>query len=239
MFPAFTDTLHADPLDGLTRAELTERVECVRELKAGLAAYEARLAVAIDALDDSGLDSRGVLRSNGRVSGRTAARVSATAHALEDMPKTRAALQAGRITIEHAHALSKAGADVDSADSEIVDIAESGPADIFAKRATEWVTARKKDDPKPEHDEQRILRSLKRWDDKATGMGMYLLALDCITRQELDSALDRRERQLWEADGDAPPHPKHNVTATLDIAGMTTNDGTPLASLVQDGKPLP
>ena len=33
-------------------------------------------------------------------------------------------------------------------------------------------------------------------------MGMYLLALDCITRQELDSALDRRERQLWEADGD-------------------------------------
>jgi hypothetical protein len=39
--------------------------------------------------------------------------------------------------------------------------------------------------------------------------------------------------------GDAPPHPKHNVTATLDIAGMTTNDGTPLTSLVQDGKPLP
>lgn len=39
--------------------------------------------------------------------------------------------------------------------------------------------------------------------------------------------------------GCAPPHPKHQLNVTLDLAGLTDAGGTPLAALVVDGEPLP
>jgi hypothetical protein len=187
------------------------------------------------------------------------------------MPRTEAALQCGRITIEHAHALARAGRKIDpvAADDELVDIAESGPADIFAKRTTEWITTKKTTDPQPDHAAQRRARLLKRWNDDDTGLRMFLLGVDQTTGKLADAEIDRLERQLWNDDGgrkadpttartldqrladatvelicgarrsdDRPPHPKSNVTAVLDIAGMTTHHGAPLASLIQDGAPL-
>ncbi|MDW3219016.1 MAG: DUF222 domain-containing protein [Acidimicrobiales bacterium] len=272
MFTATITAMREDRLDGLPRAELVDRVEQLRRFRGAVADYEARLVRAIDGLDDNGLDGRGVLRSHGRVSGRAAHRAARTAHGLADMPRAEAALAAGRITVEHAHSLTKAGREInpESADAELVEIAETSPADLFAKRTTEWITKRKKSDPKPDHDAQRRARTLKRWDDKATGLRMFLLGVDQTTGALLDADINRLEQTLWNDDGgrnadpntartldqrladatvqlitgarrtaDRPPHPKSNVTIMIDLADMTTDDGAPLATLVQDGQPLP
>ena len=178
MFTATATTMRNDPVDSLTRAELTARVEAVAEFEGAIAAYKLRLATAIDALPDEGLNARGVLRSHGRVSGKTAARIVETADGLAEMPKTREALDSGRITIEHATVLARAGQEVDpeSADSELVGVAESGPADIVAKRVREWVGLRTKPDPKTD-EQQHAARTFKRWDDNDTGLAMYLFGV--------------------------------------------------------------
>ncbi|MDW3220071.1 MAG: DUF222 domain-containing protein [Acidimicrobiales bacterium] len=272
MFTATITAMRQDRLDGLPRAELVDRVEELRRFRGAVADYEARLVRAIDSLDDNGLDGRGVLRSHGRVSGKTAHRAARTAHGLADMPRAAAALRDGRITVEHAHSLTKAGREIDPelADAELVEIAEASPADLFAKRTTEWIAKRTRKDPKPDHDAQRRARTLKRWDDKATGLRMFLLGVDQTTGALLDADINRLEQTLWNDDGgrnadpatartldqrladavtqlitgarregDRPPHPKSNVTVLIDIAAMTSDDGSPLASLVQDGQPLP
>ncbi len=146
MLTATAAALRDDDVESLHRAELVTRVKAVAEFEGALAAYKLRLASAIDALKDDGLNSRGVLRSHGGVAGKTAARLADTAAGLAEMPRTRAALDAGRITIEHATILARAGEEVDPAraDEELVGVAESGPADIVAKRVREWVGQRTK-----------------------------------------------------------------------------------------------
>ena len=61
MFTTVDAALREDPVDGLPRAALVQRVEALAEHEAAVAAYKTRLIRAIDELDDSGLDGRGVL----------------------------------------------------------------------------------------------------------------------------------------------------------------------------------
>ena len=272
MFQATITTMQQDPVGSLDRDALVGRIEELRLLRSAVSAYEARVVRAIDALDDDGLDGRGVLRSAGRMAGKTAHRAASIAHALTDLPQVAASLEAGRITAEHAASLVRAAEEIDpqSVDAELVGLAESGPADIAAKRIREWVTERTKNDPKPTLDEQHRLRTFRRWDDKTTGLAMFLFGIDQTQAAAADARLNRRERQLYDADGgrdgapdlirtteqryadafielltapdrasSTPPHPKYSLAATFDVRGLTMNDGTPVASLVRDGMPLP
>ena len=272
MFTPAITTMQQDPVGSLDRDALVGRIEELRLLRSAVAAYEARVVRAIDALDDDGLDGRGVLRSAGRMAGKTAHRAASVAHALTDLPQVAASLETGRITAEHATALVRAAEEIDpqSVDAELVELAESGPADIAAKRIREWVTERTKKNPKPTLDEQHRLRMFKRWNDKATGLAMFLFGIDQTQAVAGDARLNHRERQLYDADGGrdgAPdlirttqqryadafielltgsqasgatmPHPKYTLAATFDVKGLTLDDGTPVASMVRDGQPLP
>ncbi|MEM7142003.1 MAG: HNH endonuclease [Actinomycetota bacterium] len=270
MFTTVITAIQGDDVDLFCRAELTARVNDLRDLRAAIDAHEARLVRAIDALPDEGLDGRGVLRSHGGKSARAANRAARTAHALGGMPDAESALASGRITAEHADVLAKAARDVDPelVDAELVSVAETGPADVFAKRATEWVSQKTRRDTKADHDAQRRARTVKRWNDDDTGLAMFLLGVDQVTGAAIDTELTRLERRFYDDDGrsgdpdtrrttdqrladamvelitgtrasDAPPHPKHNVTVMFDLSGTTTDDGQPLATLVTDGKPLP
>ncbi|MEM7142286.1 MAG: hypothetical protein AAF548_14785, partial [Actinomycetota bacterium] len=203
MFTAVIDQLKADDVHTLCRAEITAEVAALRELEGAIAVRLARLTRGIDALPDEGLDGRGVLRSHGRKSSRAANRTARTAHALGEMPDAESALASGRITAEHADVLANAARHVDpeTVDAELVEIAQTGPADVFAKRATEWVTSKTRRDTKADHDAQRRARTVKRWNDDDTGLAMFLLGVDQVTGAAIDTELTRLERRFYDDDG--------------------------------------
>ncbi len=59
---------------GLTRAELCEVTAGVGRVRGALDALEVRVAAVVDDLDDDGGDGESMMRSQGRVSKREAAR---------------------------------------------------------------------------------------------------------------------------------------------------------------------
>ncbi|MEZ5166009.1 MAG: DUF222 domain-containing protein [Acidimicrobiales bacterium] len=122
-----------------------------------LEAYRGRLLCAIDGLGDKGLDAAGVLRSEGRVSARTAGRMAATAKKLESLPRMAEALAEGAITFEHAESVAKAAETVtaERADTELVEQAKACPADVFGKRSREWSTKHRADDGTVEYERHR------------------------------------------------------------------------------------
>ena len=129
MFIRLVDTLRNDPVESLTRPGLFERLADLREIKGATAVYEARVVRAVDALGDSGPDGAAVMRSAGRLSGSAAGLVAKTAAGLEDLTATTAALETGRITLEHADTIVSAGEDVTpkQADTDLVGLAEMCP----------------------------------------------------------------------------------------------------------------
>lgn len=203
MFEAVKQLLREDQVDVLTRGELNDRFDAIRKLRGAVDRYEARLITAVNALDDSGLDGEGTLRSRGRVSSKKANRAAKTASKLDELPETAKALDEGRITGEHADAVADAAEQTspEEADRELIDDAETEPADIFAKRSRKWANDNKK--PAVDDDEQarrRRNRSGKKWvgDDN---MAMFLFALDPDAGNDAWNALETRANEMFRDDG--------------------------------------
>ena len=177
---------------------------------AGLAALEAHLAerrlavtAAIDALDDNGLSAADVNRSVGRCSARRAHRLADTAAAFATMPAATAALRTGAITFEHADALARAADDIDpgAVDEELVTTAAVAPADLFSRRARDWVNDRlTPTDVDERHQAQRARRTVRTWTDRS-GLHWFLLGTDAISGAAIHKHLDHRVDRLWRADG--------------------------------------
>ena len=283
MFTAALDELSTlsetggDALVGLSRSELEGRVAATRRIVSAAEAHLADLMVAINALDDNGLDGAGVLRARGGVSSKQAMRAAKTAATLAQMPDTKAALAAGRITAEHADAVADAAAKTspDVADALIGNRAPEAPiepADVFAKRAREHANRHTTtpDDGLAKHERQHRNRTAMITTDDASGMGIFRFELDptaaARTRQELEHLATRmwhddggrdadlrtartRDQRLADAfvelvtgpkaDACSSRHPKSQLNINIDIAALTMDDGTPLATLVADGTPLP
>lgn len=204
MFAELKQHLREDPVDFLTRVQLNDRFAEVRRLKGAVAAYEARLVRAVDGLGDRGLDGKGMLRAQGKTSDRAAARTAKTASMLEELPEVEAALEAGRITSEHADAMADAAEKVspEAAQAELLDTDEVPPADVFAKRAREWAGKRADNDGTDRHRRQRNNRSGSHWIDRDNdGMWMFQFGLDDERGQLAKRALDRREQEMWRDDG--------------------------------------
>ena len=192
-----------DHFRGLSRPELCDRVKAAAELKAALTSFEARLCLAIDELDDAGVDGAGVLRTVGRSSSRSASATSELASGLAGLPITGAALSAGQITGEHAIALARAAAKVspEKADSELVAKAQSCPADVFIKHVREWIAAHAKpDDGAEELARQRSLRQASSWTDD-DGLVCLLAKFDPITGKQLEKRIQQKYDELWREDG--------------------------------------
>ncbi|MEZ5165340.1 MAG: DUF222 domain-containing protein [Acidimicrobiales bacterium] len=219
MFDDLCDLLSSDPVELLTRSQLCDRVGALRRLRGALDAYEARVVCAIDGLGDRGLDAAGVLRSEGRVSARTAGRVAATAKRLESLPRTAEALRAGAITFEHAESVAKAAETVtaERADAELVEQAKACPADVFGKRSREWSTKYRADDGTVEYERHRRDRLVTKWvgDD---GMAMFLAALDKPTGDAVWKTLEQRAEELWRDDGGRDGNPDEMRTLDQRLA---------------------
>ena len=276
MFPTALQELTDDSIVSLSRRELEARVAAVRGLRGTLDAYEARVLVAIERLDDGGLDSAGVLRSRGGASSKRAMRAAKTAVVMDHLPATAAALADGRITAEHADAVADAAATTtpELADSLIADRDEAvvvEPADVFAKRTREWTSAQPTpDDGRAVHERQRRNRVGMITTDRESGMGVFRFELDPTSAARARRELEHLATQMWHDDGgrgaevrtartkdqrladafldlitgakaDARKvrHPKTQVNLNIDISAATLPDGTPIATMVADGSPLP
>ncbi|MEZ5168478.1 MAG: DUF222 domain-containing protein [Acidimicrobiales bacterium] len=208
MFDDLCDLLSNDPVEWLTRSQLVDRVGAATRAISQLEAYRGRVLCAIDGLGDKGLDAAGVLRSEGRVSARTAGRMASTAKKLEALPRTAEALAEGAITFEHAESVAKAADTVtaERADAELVEQAKAAPADVFGKRSREWSTKHRADDGTEEFERQRRDRRVTHWtgDD---GMAMFLAALDKPTGETVAKILEQRAEELWRDDGGRDGNP--------------------------------
>ncbi len=244
---------------GMTRHELVDLVEQLRRLKGAAAALEGRVTTTINSLDDSGLDGAGVLRLVGRISGRAAARVSATAEMLTDMPLTAAALDSGEITATHADLIASAAKQVSPvlADLPLSARAAKCSADKFAKDCRAWVIDNRPSDEPPES--LRAQRSVTDWIGR-DGMFHLHAKLDPAAGAVLRSRIDDRTNQLFkddggrdaspsemrttvqrradalcglvEATGAGPRHPKHQITVVADIRRLRSDDPTGAAEMI-------
>jgi len=193
---------HRDPPD-TTRHGLVAEIELVSAAQSALDAYRHRITAAIDGLGDRGLDAAGVLRTVGRMSSRAAGRVAKTAAPMAKLPGAVEALAAGAITSEHADVLADAAGHVDTrlVDTDLVKLACASPADLFARRAREWVSRRQNHgDAGQRQDRQRRERAVTSWADP-DGMKVWLAKLDPVAAASVASSLDAEYDRLWRLDG--------------------------------------
>jgi len=217
-----------------TRRGLIAEIEMLAAAQSAIDAYRHRVVVAIDALADQGLDATEVLRSVARMSSRAAGRVAKSAAALTELPRCTAALAAGEITSEHANVLADAGTHVDSAlvDVELIEVARSSPADLFARRAREWISANHGiNDSESAQARRHTRRSVSSWTDD-DGMKVWLAKLDPVTAAEVSSSLDAEYDRLWRLDGgrycprsDAPVRSPQQRMADAFVSLVTGSNG--------------
>ena len=94
----------------------------------------------LDSLGDAGADSAVVGRSVGRRSERQAKKDMVTARGLAEMPALAESLAEGRLNVEHAAIVADAAEQVTPEVAEaLVKTAEAMPADLFARKAREFV----------------------------------------------------------------------------------------------------
>ncbi|NIR40548.1 MAG: hypothetical protein GWN79_23105, partial [Actinobacteria bacterium] len=203
MFDQVIAQLAGDGVEQLSRAAVGDRMAAGRRLQAALTAWMGRLSCHADGLGDGGLDGAGMLRVEARMSSTAATAASRTATVLEELPSAAASLAAGRITAEHARTLVHAAEKVATGkvDAELVAVAEAAPADLFARRAREWVG--RNQDPESvadDHDRARRQRngSLR---VRRDGVRVLHVEFDPVTGREVESHLADACDTAWRKEG--------------------------------------
>lgn len=215
----------------------------------------------LDSLGDAGADSAVVGRSVGRRSERQAKKDMVTARGLAEMPALAESLAEGRLNVEHAAIVADAAEQVTPEVAEaLVKTAEAMPADLFARKAREFVGKHTSaTETEERHAKQRARRA--GW-HKTHGDGSVEIhaRFDKATGEQVLAAWRRRTDRMWHEDGgrngspddgrthaqrradalaelickepaDGPVHPKHQVH-------IVWNLDEPSATWL-DGTPLP
>ncbi|MEM8708518.1 MAG: DUF222 domain-containing protein, partial [Actinomycetota bacterium] len=202
-------------------------------------------------------------RSVGRRSERQAKKDMVTARGLAEMPSLAESLAEGRLNVEHAAIVADAAEQVTpEIAAELVPLAESVPADLFARKAREFVGRHTSAEAEERHARQRARRA--GW-HKTHGDGSVEIhaRFDKATGEQVLAAWRRRADRMWHDDGgrdgspdderthaqrradalaeligedtaSGPVHPKHQVHIVwnLDEPNATWLDGTPLPDSV-------
>jgi hypothetical protein len=196
-------------LDQLTlgdksRAELRQLLRDLHRLEAHAAERRMAVLAELDSLDDGGLDAAAEARTVTHRSARGAKRDAATAGALAQLPAAAGALAAGQITVEHVEKLADAARETSPEEaSQLVSVAEQIPADLFAKRTTEWLGSRRSREAVEErHERQRAERELVVWNNEGGGGPLLVHGqMDNATGRDFEAALQAKVDALWLADG--------------------------------------
>ena len=124
----------------LSRPELYGLIADLERLRSRVDERLLTAKASIDALADTGADAATVGRAMGRRSMRQAKHDQSVARTLTELPALADSLAEGRVNVEHASIISRATSEVDlDVAAELVPMAESLPADLFARKAREFV----------------------------------------------------------------------------------------------------
>ncbi len=195
---------------GLSRAALGELAETVKRMEAQVSSLKCDLAGQLSRAD-GGAGADHVLRDQLGMTNHGAKHLSRVAQKLEEMPNTRAKLQAGEITLENATALTAAAgecgaAQVDQNRDLLENAARTNP-DHFRKEAKQWANAHSADRGEKLLERQRRLRKVKMFTEPGTGMGILHAELDPIRFGQVRQALDLHAENLRRADSGGEAHP--------------------------------
>lgn len=186
----------------LSRPELYGLISDLEKLRSRVDERLMATKAALDSLGDTGADSSVVGRSVGRRSERQAKRDRQTARGLAEMPSLAEGLAEGRLNVEHAAIVADAAEQVTpELAAELVPLAESIPADLFAKKARDFVgrhTSAKKAEAR--HRRQRERRA--GW-HTVNGDGSVEIhaRFDKPTGERVLAAWKRRTNVFWRDDG--------------------------------------
>ena len=186
----------------LSRRELYGLISDLEKLRSRVDERLMAAKAALDSLGDTGADSAVVGRSVGRRSERQAKKDRVTARGLAEMPTLAAGLAEGRLNVEHAAIVAAAAEEVTpEVAAELVPLAESIPADLFARKARAFVGRHTMAaDAEARHRRQRERRG--GW-HKVHGDGSVEIhaRFDKATGEEVLADWKRRTDRLWRADG--------------------------------------
>lgn len=209
----------------MSRPELCELITDLERLRSRVDERLMAAKATLDSLGDSGADSSAVGRSLGRRSERQAKRDTATARGLAEMPALAESLAEGRLNVEHAAIVADAAEQVSpDVAAELISVAESMPADRFAREAREFVGRHTSAaDAEKRHRRQRDRRAA--W-HKVHGDGSVEIhgRFDKATGEELLAAWKERTDRLWRDDGgrdgtpdDVRSHAQRRADALADL----------------------
>ena len=186
----------------LSRPELYDLIADLERLRCRVDERLMAAKAALDLLGDSGADSSVVGRSVGRRTERQAKKDTVTARGLVQMPLVADSLAEGRMNVDHAATIADAAEQVTpEIAQQLVDMAESMPADRFAQKAREFIaehtSARQAEE---RHAKQRANRA--GW-HKTHGDGSVEIhaRFDKATGEQVMAAWKRRTDRMWHDDG--------------------------------------
>ena len=227
-------------------AELCRDLERSKAIGSKLAAYQARAAALLAALERHGDGGAGVLRHATGVSRRQAESQARTARILEDMPVVREALEDGRVSFANAARLAQAAEGTGSgdveADADLIAKAESMTDDQFAREARRWTASHQPDDGEADYQRRRARRSLRLWDGD-DGMTHMRGEFDPVTGERIRNRLEAEARRLRSTDasgagvgagGDGGGGKRSFRQAMADALDGLTATGSSLASAGAD-----
>jgi len=204
VFDEWLSEIRRVDVDVLTRPGLCDLACSVSQLRGALDALDARIAQAIEGLDDRGPNAATTMRAATKCSQREADRRSKRASALAEMPAAADALSRGEIGAEHVDSLVRAAEATSPAaveSSNLLESARSRPADIMAKDVREWTRKQQRTDDGEATARRR--RSNRRGvvfegDD---GMIIFHAELDPVAGGRARAGVDAIYEQLLRDDG--------------------------------------
>ncbi len=195
---------------GASRAQLGKVAEAAKQIQAQVSSLQCDLAGRLSRTDN-GAGSGEVLRDQLGVTNREAKQLSQMSRRLEEMPNTRAKLEAGEITMSNAAALTNAAREcgarkVDQNQGLLAEAASSNPDD-FRKRSRRWTNANSPDRGKELLNRQKKLRKAHLFWSKELQMGTLHAELDPVSFGQVRQALDKHTDLLRRNDSGGEVHP--------------------------------
>ena len=160
----------------VTLTDLEDLISASRAVEAKAAALQTEAARLIALREHHGDGGASVLRDQAGKSRAQARRRLHTAEVLDKMPETRAAAEAGEVSLANAERLADAATAVTpetvNDDSDLLAMARELPPDRFAREASAWTQRHQADHGRDRYLRQRRRRYLKTWQDKDGTIGI-------------------------------------------------------------------
>lgn len=204
MFDSWLTELKTVPVHGLSRRELSDAAAGSARLRAALDAFDARIAAAVERLDDGGPGASAVLRGASRCSQREADRRAKRADGLTKLPEAGAALADGAITAEHADGLLRAVEATSAeavADSDLLARAKQRPADLLDNEIRTWTRRHQSQESLEARQAKRRAARSGAIFDNDEGMTVLHAEFDPVAGESIKAALRSATDRLFSLDG--------------------------------------